>query len=155
MKCFCYWPPKWPPWRHVQTSNIALIFAQRNRFKTRVLQICEDLNSWVRVYWTKKRNFFPNPSMTLVPAQAAQAQYESRCGCVIFKMAVIIKDLYGNSGNRFENTNTRMNFQWNTLYLIYLVSSCFLCGYFPDQLRFKRFPLSRVSKVDSTDVPLS
>ena len=20
-KCFCSWPPTWPPWRHVQTSN--------------------------------------------------------------------------------------------------------------------------------------
>ena len=30
--------------------------------------------------------------------QAAQAQYESTCGYVIFKMVVIIKDLYGNSG---------------------------------------------------------
>ena len=27
-------------------------------------------------------------------------------GCVIFKMTVIIKDLYGNSGNRFEKINT-------------------------------------------------
>jgi len=43
--------------------------------------------------------------------QAAQAQYESTCGCVIFKMAFIIKDLHGNSGNRFEKVNTRMNFQ--------------------------------------------
>ena len=25
--------------------------------------------------------------------------------------------------------------------LIYLVCSCFLCGYFPDPLRFKLFPL--------------
>ena len=63
---------------------------------------------------------------------------------LILKMAVNIKDLYGNSGNRFEKINTRRNFQKNTVYLIYLVSSCFLCGYFPDPLRFKRFPLSRV-----------
>ena len=21
--CFCFWPPTWPPWRHVQTSNAA------------------------------------------------------------------------------------------------------------------------------------
>ena len=27
-------------------------------------------------------------------------------GCVIFKMTVIIKDLYGNSGNRFKKINT-------------------------------------------------
>ena len=46
-----------------------------------------------------------------VKSQAAQAQYESTCGCVIFKMTVIIKDLYGNSGNRFDKINTRMNFQ--------------------------------------------
>ena len=60
------------------------------------------------------------------------------------KMAVNIKELCGNSGNRFEKFNTRGNFQKNTLYIIYLVSSCFLCGYFPYPLRFKRFPLSRV-----------
>ena len=24
-KCFCSWPPTWPPWRHVQTSNIPVI----------------------------------------------------------------------------------------------------------------------------------
>ena len=60
------------------------------------------------------------------------------------KMAVNIKELYENSGNRFEKFNTRGNFQKNTLYRIYLVSSCFLCGYFPYPLRFKRYPLSRV-----------
>ena len=38
--------------------------------------------------------------------QAAQAQYESTCGCVILKMAVSIKDLLGNSRNRFEKINT-------------------------------------------------
>ena len=43
--------------------------------------------------------------------QAAQAQYVSSCGWVILKMAVNIKDLYGNSRNRFEKINTRMNFQ--------------------------------------------
>ena len=43
--------------------------------------------------------------------QAAQAQYECTCGYVIFKMAFIIKGLHGNSGNRFEKVNTRMNFQ--------------------------------------------
>ena len=41
-----------------------------------------------------------------VKSQAAQAQYESTWGCVIFKMTVIVKDLYGNSGNRFEKINT-------------------------------------------------
>ena len=45
-----------------------------------------------------------------VKSQAAQAQYESTCGCVIFKMTVIIKYLYGNSGNRFEKINTRWIF---------------------------------------------
>ena len=35
-----------------------------------------------------------------VLTQAAQAQHESTCGCVILKMAVNIKDLYGNSGNK-------------------------------------------------------
>ena len=43
--------------------------------------------------------------------QAAQAQNESTCDCVIFKMAVIMKDLYENSGNRFEKINTGINFQ--------------------------------------------
>ena len=56
--------------------------------------------------------------------QAAQARYESTCGWVILKMAVNIKDLYGNSGNRFEKMSTHMNFQKNTLYLSYLLSSC-------------------------------
>ena len=45
-----------------------------------------------------------------VKSRAAQAQYESTCGCVIFKMTVIIKYLYGNSGNRFEKINTRWIF---------------------------------------------
>ena len=44
-------------------------------------------------------------------SEAAQAQYESTCVCIIFKMTVIVKDLYGNSGNRFEKINTRMDFQ--------------------------------------------
>ena len=46
-----------------------------------------------------------------VKSQAAQSQYESTCVCIIFKMTVIVKDLYGNSGNRFEKINTRMDFQ--------------------------------------------
>ena len=46
-----------------------------------------------------------------VKSQAAQAQYESTCGCVIFKITLIVEDLYGNSGNRFEKINTRINFQ--------------------------------------------
>ena len=46
-----------------------------------------------------------------VKTQAAQAQYESTCGCVIFKMTVIVKDFYGNSGYRFEKINIGMNFQ--------------------------------------------
>ena len=70
-------------------------------------------------------------------------------------MAVIIKDLYGNLGNRFENMNTRMNFQSkNALYLVYLVSSCFLCGYFPDPFRFKRQEATRhqVNKVNAVEM---
>ena len=39
--------------------------------------------------------------------------------------------LYKGSGNRFEKINTGMNSQYVTLCLVYLVSSCFLCGYFP------------------------
>ena len=26
-KCFCSWPPTWPPWRHVQTSNKGTLYA--------------------------------------------------------------------------------------------------------------------------------
>ena len=40
---------------------------QRNRFAPRVLQSCdvsEDSKRWV--YWRKKRNVFPDPSMTLL-----------------------------------------------------------------------------------------
>ena len=51
-------------------------------------------------------------------AQAVQAQYESfiinACGLilnVILKKAVDIKNLYGNSGNRFKKINTRYNFR--------------------------------------------
>ena len=47
-----------------------------------------------------------------VATQAAQAEYESTCGSVILKMAInVLKDLYGNSGNRFEKINTHRNFQ--------------------------------------------
>ena len=42
--------------------------------------------------------------------QVYQAQYESTCACMIFEMAAIIKDLYGNSSNRLEKIDTRMNF---------------------------------------------
>ena len=42
--------------------------------------------------------------------QAAQAQYESTCGCIILKMAVNIKDLLENSRNRFEKINTPGSF---------------------------------------------
>ena len=40
----------------------------------------------------------------------AQAQYERTCSCAILKMAVNIKDLGENSGNRFEKINTCRNF---------------------------------------------
>ena len=47
-----------------------------------------------------------------VATQAAQAESESTCGSVILKMAInVLKDLYGNSGNRFEKINTHRNFQ--------------------------------------------
>ena len=42
--------------------------------------------------------------------QVYQAQYERTCAFVIFEMAAIIKDLYGNSSNRLEKIDTRMNF---------------------------------------------
>ena len=64
-------------------------------------------------------------------------------------MAVNVKDLCGNSGNRFEKINTRRNFQKIRSYLIYLVSSCFLCGYFPYPLRFERFPLTQIFTIFS------
>ena len=53
--------------------------------------------------------------------------------CVILKMAVNIKDLYGNSGKRFQKINTRYNFQYNTPFFIYF-ACCLLCGYFPNPL---------------------
>ena len=41
-------------------------------------------------------------------AQAAQAQYESFITYyVIFKKAVEIKNVFGNSGNKFKKINTR------------------------------------------------
>ena len=48
-----------------------------------------------------------------VVPQAAQTQYESFFMVsyrVILKMAVIIKDLYGNLGNRFKEINSRWGF---------------------------------------------
>ena len=61
-----------------------------------------------------------------VKSQAAQAQYESTCGCVIFKMTVIIKDLYGNSGNRFEKINSSWIFNKTrfALFTWCLLASC-------------------------------
>ena len=59
-------------------------------------------------------------------------------------MALDIKVLYGNSGNKFTKLITGRNFQLKTLHPIYLLSY-FLCGYFPDPLRLKQFPLSRDS----------
>ena len=56
-------------------------------------------------------NIFSNCLFPAQFPQAAQAQNESTCDCVIFKMAVIMKDLYENSGNRFEKINTGINFQ--------------------------------------------
>ena len=49
---------------------------------------------------------------TIDQAQAAQAQYDSfinTCGLILRnpQKAVEIKDLYGNSGNRFKSINTR------------------------------------------------
>ena len=33
-RCFCSWPPTWPPWRHVQTSN---------RFRNDILKQIKDV----------------------------------------------------------------------------------------------------------------
>ena len=47
-------------------------------------------------------------------------------------------DLYGNPDKRFKAINNSLEFSMKkTLFLINLVCSCFLCGYFPDPLRFK------------------
>ena len=61
--------------------------------------------------YTKKQGAVNGRTPALVYTQVTQAQYESTCGCVILKMAVNIKYLNGNSGNRFEKINTRRNFQ--------------------------------------------
>ena len=46
--------------------------------------------------------------------------------CVILNMAVHIKDLYGNSGNRLKKINYSLELSIKkTLYLIYLVFFCF------------------------------
>ena len=45
-------------------------------------------------------------------------------------MAVNIKDLYGNSGNRFNNILTE-NFNKKRFTFNYLMYSCFLCVFFP------------------------
>ena len=55
------------------------------------------------VFWAILKDF---EFAVFLISQAAQVQYESMYGCVIFKMAVIIKDLLP----------------------FYLVSSCFMCG---------------------------
>ena len=52
----------------------------------------------------------------------------------LFSRSVVETRDEGNHLNRFEKIDTGMNFQYVTLYLVYLVSSCFLCGYFPDPL---------------------
>ena len=76
--------------------------------------------------------------------QTAHAQYKSLICRIILRnpqMAENIKDLYdlyGNPGKRFKAINNSMEFSMKkTLFLINLVCSCFLCGYFPDPLRFK------------------
>ena len=76
--------------------------------------------------------------------QTAHAQYKSLICRIILRnpqMAENIKDLYDlyeNPGKRFKAINNSMEFSMKkTLFLINLVCSCFLCGYFPDPLRFK------------------
>ena len=47
-------------------------------------------------------------------------------------------DLYVNPGKRFKAINNSLEFfNGKTFFLINLVCSCLLCGYFPDRLRFK------------------
>ena len=59
----------------------------------------------------------------------AQAQYESMCSCIILKMAVNIKDLYGNSGYRLEKIHTRMNFSMKDAFT-YLIGVLLLSVWF-------------------------
>ena len=60
------------------------------------------------------------------------------CGCVIFKMAIIKRICVG-----IQVINTRMNFQENTLYLVYLclLASCVVI--IPIRCDFSDFLLSR------------
>ena len=61
--------------------------------------------------------------------------------CVILNMAVNIKDLYGNSGNRLKKIKYSLEFSIKkTLYLIYLVFFAFVW------LRFLSTPCFRTSK---------
>ena len=83
------------PWSHTTVEPLPTMFKHVRRWKT-------------VVPWST--SFRVEPAPVGVKSQAAQAQYESTCGCVIFKMTVIIKNLYGNSGNRFEKINTRWIF---------------------------------------------
>ena len=64
-----------------------------------------------KILWAKHE--YPITGKSFIKSifpQVYQAQYESTCACVIFEMAAIIKDLYGNSSNRLEKIDTRMNF---------------------------------------------
>ena len=60
------------------------------------------------------------------------------------------KDLCGNSGNKYSHEFSR-KYALPCL----LVSSCFLCGYYPDPLRFKRFPFIPKSLNSSSSCPSS
>ena len=58
--------------------------------------------------------------------EVVEAQYESTCGCITLKLAVSIKDLLGNSRNRFEKINTPGIFMkiCFTLFTWCLLASC-------------------------------
>ena len=54
---------------------------------------------------------FGIPVSNFLPFYEHKRERPKYVRCLILKMAVNIKDLYGNSGNRFEKINTSMNFQ--------------------------------------------
>ena len=62
---------------------------------------------------------------------------ESTRGCIILKTAINIKELYGNSGNRFEKINTRRSCQK----IRYILFAWFLLA---SWVVIFLFPLSRV-----------
>ena len=92
-----------------------------------------NLTSHVGLMWRK----FEQASPQAAQANECLIMIHVISYCVILKIAMNIKDLYGNSGNRFKKINTRRNFSKKHFVLLTWFCSCFLCVYFPDPLQFK------------------